>query len=252
MGDRMCIRGCVQRDVHYATCSCNGPGWENREDRCRGCAPRECRDGSYLCDPCFGRMRRHLDDTPDLLGRLASIADPAKAVPTDAFRSGGGGPVEAAAPIGADLIDAITAIRATYSTYLSWGSDLTAMSNDVEAVSWMCSMVLDRHPMVDGVREAWSVQDAVDRWGVERRDPTTWTEPGEDGEEPVAPVREWGDGLVSREQAAKYADREIRTIRRWETQGLIHRITTITGERGRKIALFRLSQVLTVKAEQAS
>lgn len=252
MSERTCIRGCVQRDVHYATCVRSGPEWGLDPERCRGCAPKACREGSLICDADFGKMRALLADTPDLLGRLASIADPAKAVPTDQFKTGGGGPVEAAAPIGADLIDAITAIKATYSTYVSWGSDLTAMSNDVEAIAWMCSMVLDRHPVIDGVREAWSVQDAVDRWGVERRDPSTWTEPGEDGEEPIAPVREWGDGLVSREQAAKYADREIRTIRRWETQGLIHRITTITGERGRKIALFRLSQVLTVKAEQAS
>ena len=92
MSDRVCVRGCVQEAVHYAACP-----WDHVEagseraaeltgkgvPSCDGCAPRGCRDGSMSCDRCFGRMLRLLDDTPDLLGRLRSLADPRKATPTD-------------------------------------------------------------------------------------------------------------------------------------------------------------------------
>jgi hypothetical protein len=85
MTDRTCIRGCVKRDIHFATCEHSGPTYTGAFP-CRGCAPRECREGSYWCDKCFGRARGLLRDVRDLYGRLTAIADPAKANPLDQVR----------------------------------------------------------------------------------------------------------------------------------------------------------------------
>lgn len=243
MPERACVRGCTQRDVHYATCQHSGPSYEGQFP-CRGCAPRECREGSLICDRCFGRMRHLLGETPDLIGRLESLADPRKATPTDVFRTGSASILEAASPVPVDLIDALTSVRGVWFTFEGWDKDLQAMSNDVEAISWMCSLVLDRHRAVDGVREAWSIQDAIDNWGVERADPRAidW-EDHEDGEEVVDSIREWREQLLPREEVMRRASISLSTLKRLERDGFVSRRATVNGERGRRTPWFYLSQV---------
>lgn len=255
MSERACIRGCTVRDVHFAAC----PNYSLEESArktqfaemgleyiapCKGCAPRECRDGSLICDRCFGRMRHLLSETPDLIGRLESIADPRKATPTDVFRTGAPQILDAKSPVPDDLIDALASVRGVWFTFEGWEKDLQKMSNDVEAISWMCSLVLDRHRPVDGVREAWSVQDAIDNWGVERVDPRAveW-EDHEDGEEVVDSIREWREQLLPRDEVMRRAQISLSTLKRLERDGFVSRRATVNGERGRRTPWFYLSQV---------
>lgn len=217
MSDRVCVRGCAKRDVHYATCAHSGPTYEGAFP-CRGCAPRECRDGSLICDKCFGRARALLSDAADLLARLRSIGDPSKATPTDQVRVRGAS-TELPAPIGADLLDAIRTVEAASQTWRYWSGDLTAASNDLRSVEWLSEYVLDRHPDVDGLRLGWSVQDAVDRWGVERRDKNPVTVEDEPEREViVTPVPEWPRPLMTRDEAVDFAG-SLRTLQRWVRDG---------------------------------
>ena len=244
MTDRACIRGCMRRDVHYASCDRHGETYTG-EHPCRGCAPVECREGSLICDRCFGRMRGLLADVHDLLARLQSLADPMKATPTDKV-PGGSRSAEPPAPVGADLLDAINAVRAA-----SWWADedLTAISNRADILDWLLPLVLDRHPEHDGVREAWSVQDAVDKWGVERRtDGEMWDADPEVIELDATPVIEWDRPLIGRDEAAKLAG-SSRTLQRWSQKGLI----APAGEMyiaGVRTRLYLRDEVLKVKAEQ--
>ena len=221
--DRICINGCVQRGVHWANCP--DYGREEGDRTCAGCVPRECRDGSLICDRCFGRIRHLLSEVPDLLGRLRSLADPLKATPTDNLRTGGApvfGPRE---PNPVDLLDAITAVETVYGFYVSWGSDLAKHANDVEDITYLWEMVAARHLPKDGVRLAWSVQDAIDQWGVERRttNDQPWQEPEEDTEELVGRFNDWAgrDQLMSRIDAAKAVEISESTMRRMERAGLL-------------------------------
>ena len=243
MSDRVCVRGCTVRGEHFANC----PAFGRLEHAplCRGCVPRECREGSLVCDRCFGRMRGLLADAPDLLARLRSLVDPAKAKPTDQQPTGS--PSARAEPFDVDVIDAHAVVLDVLATWSAWGSDLRAISNDLAAVEWMGHMLLDRHRPVDGVREAWSVQDAVDRWGVERRvRPPVPFEEDEDGELEAVPIAEWGDPLISREDAAFRVGVTVRTIRRWERREMLAPVATTRGRWNRLTAWFRLSHVLAV------
>lgn len=219
MSDRVCIRGCTKRDLHYASCLRRPPEYTG-DDVCHGCAPRECREGSLICDRCFGRMRRLLDDAPDLVARLWSLVDPTKATPLDQVRVrvSSSEPVDAVA---ANPLDARIAVQQVLADWLAWRGDLAALSNDKAAVEWFGPRVLDRHKPVNGIREAWSVQDAVDQWGVERvpaKGEKPW-EPDEEREEIVTPVREWGeDSIVGREEAEGLAGSPS-TLRRWVKNG---------------------------------
>lgn len=243
MSDRACIRGCTIADVHFATCEHSGPTYTGAFP-CRGCAPRECRDGSLICDQCFGRLRGLLNDAPDLLARLHSLADPAKATPTDQpqLRTRA---VEPAAPVPADVLDAIAGVAEVVATVNP--ADLPTLSNDLDLITWLSAMVLDRHPDTDGIRAFWSVQDAVDRFGVERRDrnPMVW-EPDTDGEIATFNVHEFGDPLVSQRDAAALTGVRVQKIIRWEKRGLLNRAVTIPGPRGSRKAMYRLSEVRAV------
>lgn len=244
MADRVCVRGCTRKGVHYATCGRSGAEWEGIAGACKGCAPRECREGSLICDGCFGRMRRLLDDAGDLLGRLRSIADPEKAIPTDQPHYGVAS-VEPVAPVGADLLDAIAVVEFVVASVAP--DDLPAVANDLDEVLRWSALVLDRHADVDGLRVAWSVQDAVDRWGVERRDRSgvVW-QPETDGVIASFDVHEHGDPLVSLQDAAVLVGESRFTVARWERKGLLKRAATIPGPRGSRKAMFRLSEVRAV------
>lgn len=249
MTDRVCARGCTQRGIHFAACA----GQFDEPPTCTGCAPRECRDGSLVCDTCFGRARRLLDDLPDLIARLRSLADPSKATPTDQPPRGRGQQSEAPAPVGSDLLDAIIACELVWSHWVAWGEDLQVMSNRVDAMH-VFGWLLDRHKPVDGIRPWWSVQDAVDQWGVERRPgkhERPWS-PDPNSEEVASwPVREWGrDQLVSRRDAWRLAESE-RTFQRWVQQELIEPAAQITVA-GVRTVLYRTSDVVRIREEKSN
>lgn len=249
---RVCIRGCTVKDEHFAVCPDYGKTVAGRlvngeivKATCPGCVSRECREGALICDRCFGRMRRLLHDAPDLHARLMSIGDPAKAKPTDQSPNGTA-PFDASEPIPLDLLDASQAVSLALSVWWAWDSDLAAISNDKRAVEWMGRMVLDRHPQVDGLRLAWSVQDAVDRWGVERRDRNPMPyEDDEDGEIAAFPVKEWRDPYISR-SAAEHVVGSARSLRRWVRNGELAPAGTfwIAGVR---TTMFRTSEVIATR-----
>ena len=242
MSERYCIRECTIRGAHYATCPEYGKPSETAS--CRGCAPRACRDGSLICDRCFGRMRALLSDTRDLIGRLYSLADPMKATPTDQLRVASSS-TEPPAPVGADLLDAIAALEPVFE----WAFvDLADYTNDLETMTWLCSAVLERHREDDGIRSTWSVQDAVDKWGVERRDrsPDEWVDDEDD--EIVFDRPEWGDPLLNKSDAEKLAG-SARTLRRWRKKELIAPAGTIYIA-GVRTDLYRRSDLLEVREQQ--
>lgn len=230
MSDRVCVRGCTVRDVHFATC--RDYGLREAAERavaagvpgvayvptCKGCAPRECRDGSLICDTCFGKARWLTDHAAELLVRIETKVDPRSA------RAGGENmrtrPVHAPEVVDSDSLDAMTAVRAAI------GVDVQGMANDMEAVEWLGWAVLDRHPVhEDGTRDAWSVQDAMDRWGLEDKTPHRFVFPDDgDGEEPAVAVREWFDPLLTVLEAAQLRGVNERTARKWVTKGLVGRV----------------------------
>lgn len=241
--------------MHYAACPWDHvePGSERAIELasagvapCSGCAAQTCRDGSMVCDRCFGRMRRLLDDAPDLQARLWALADPAKST----WNWDRPAPVVtvstvAPAPVGDDLLDAILAVDHVVQWWVP--VDLSVVSNDRDQVLTLAELLLDRHQPVDGMRAAWSVQDAVDRWGVEARDRNrvTW-EPEVDGEIARFDVHEHGDPLVSQRDAAVLVGVRVQQIIRWEKRGLLKREGIVPGPRGSKKAMYRLSEVQAV------
>jgi hypothetical protein len=243
-GDRFCSRGCTRPGVHYATCAYSRPAYEGAFP-CTGCAPQPCRDGSLICDRCYGRMRALFNDIFDLQGRLHALADPMKAKVTDRV------PVQASvseppAPVPADLLDAIRTVDVMAKLWESWGRDLSRVQNDLHVIGPVSAWMLDRHPEVDGLRSEWSVQDAVDRWGVERRDRerVLW-EPEVDGEIAAFDVHEHGDRFVSQQDAAALVGESRFTIARWTRKGLLS-VTKMPGPRGSRVAMYRLSEVRAV------
>ncbi|WP_242086016.1 hypothetical protein [Microbacterium lacticum] len=153
--------------------------------------------------------------------------------------------MEPVAPVGADLLDAIATVEYV-AEYLD-ADTLRHVSNDRERILQVSELVIERHPDVGGERAAWSVQDAVDRWGVERRDrsKTVW-EPDVDGEIASFNVHEHGDPLVSLQDAAALVGETRFKVARWERKGLLARAATIPGPRGSRKAMYRLSEVRAV------
>lgn len=245
MSDRYCIRGCTVRGEHYAACA---------DGLCTGCAPREARDGVLICAGCYGRARRLIRDVDDMMGRLDSLADPMKATPTDK-QPGGGGSVEAPAPIDADLLDAI---RDVSHTLVAWGrftgrrtidEAFDDIANDLEDITRFGEGWLDRALVVDGIRGFWTVADAMAKWGPERR---TKGEPEwEEGAsvEEIEAIPEWGDQLLNRDEASREAG-SASTLRRWVQYELIAAVGTIYVA-GRRTTLFRRSEIVQVKYEQS-
>lgn len=243
MSGRACIRRCR---VHLAACPDFG---KRRYSECVDCPPRECRDRSYLCDGCFGRMKGLLHDAPDMLGRLRAIADPAKSGWNwDQVVISSGASTTAPPPIGDDLADAIIAIEQALTGWLAWNGDLAWISNNLDAVTWMSARVLDVHrPDEHGVREGWSVLDAVKRWGVERRDPNQaeW-EDDDDRVEIVTPVHEDDENpIISRAEAEGIAG-SARTLQRWIKDGAVVPVGT-TYIAGVMTRLFRRAELVDAR-----
>ncbi len=258
MSDRFCIRGCTRQ--HWATCENTNPvellrkaqaeeAGEKYRAPCRGCAPSVCREGSLICDACFGRARHLLSDAFDILAQIRSQGDPLKSGWNwDRVVIAGSSP-EPPAPIGEDVIDATVAVR-TAIAYFQAG--LSELSNDLVAMEWLGPLVLDRHPAdEEGVRERWSIQDAADRWGAERKSAHAFVYP--DDEEPEAvpvssPVREWYDPLLTIKQAAARREVSQRTVQRWVAKGLLVSVAKHRDARGAVVLYFPASKVDAVDA----
>lgn len=185
MSDSYCIRGCTVRDEHYATCTGGA---------CTGCSLVGARDGALICERCFKRLRRHLEDAADIVGHLRSIADPTKAAAYDRIRVQSSS-VEIPAPVAADLIDASNDITTTLNMWANHvaGEDrpgaglpagamadaahdvvrlaadvildeLDRLANDSHQIEALCDGVIVIHREAPDV---WTVADAAIRWPLE-------------------------------------------------------------------------------------
>lgn len=145
--------------------------------------------------------------------------------------------------MGADLLDAIHAVEVAET----WAYvDLATVSNDLRTMTYLGEILLDRHKPVDGVREAWSVQDAVDRWGVERVDRGPVWEDDESLEEDAAPVAEWGNPIVGGDDAEAIAG-SAATLRRWVRQGLVAPLPGEISIAGRVTRLYRRAELIETR-----
>lgn len=280
--ERACIRGCTVPDVHYATCAWFGmseapaeevSALQKIEPACGGCAPRVAREGALICDRCYRRILRLLNESPDMLGRMRSIADPTKAVVYSAVRATSARE-ENPAPIGSDLLDAISQVSANLRSWSmhvdpdSWWAlgaraavgpvrafkdartcvdgivgGLDRIVNDRDLVLSLAEAVLVTHPeTVEGGR-VWSVADAMSRWGAERRSPDSEYQ-ADVFEELVSDVPEWEDPLVPLAEAAKRVEKSERTLRRWVGEDLVLVERRSRGPRGSVIRWVRMSDVL--------
>lgn len=279
--DGVCVLGCTSKGVHYATCDSFG---DAENTACRGCAPAPAYVGSLVCSRCFGRARALLRDAPDLIARIRSLSDPAKAMlvePVKVFSR----PVEAIAPVGPDLLDAAGTLLANLRDWahtlrhepgLPWHSrtsglstssafdiaaaysrsilaQLEAVTSDPALVVNFAEAILVAHPEVEGERQAWSITDAMDRWGAERRDrhvhPDVDAEP--DREVSASPVREWYDPTLSVKEAAARHGVKTNTVRKWVASGELPVAMRARGPRGSVMLVLYASEVDRVAALMA-
>ncbi|MFC7942684.1 hypothetical protein ACFUPZ_05425 [Microbacterium oxydans] len=193
MSERYCIRGCNVRGEHFATCDRHGENYEG-DNPCAGCAQVDARDGVLICERCYRRLRRHLEDAADIVGHLRSIADPTKAAAYDRVRVQSSS-IEIPAPVAADLIDASNDITTTLNMWanhaagedrpgagLSAGAmadaahdvvqlavdvildELDRLANDSHQVDALCDGVMLVHRDAPDV---WTVADAAVRWPLD-------------------------------------------------------------------------------------
>jgi hypothetical protein len=187
-------------------------------------------------------MRGLLGDLGDLIARVRSIIDPLKANPFDQLRVRiTATDVPAAVP--SDPLDALLTLNEVQGVWWSWREDLTAICNNLETVTWLGGAVLDRHPAVDGLRPAWSVQDAVDQWGVERRVDRFIYPDDDTSEEVVGPVREWYDPTLTVKQAAERVRLTQRAVLKWVDAGVLVQRMKVRGPRGSVTSVFYASEV---------
>ena len=102
--ERPCIRGCTYRDSDDTVPASHG---------------------SLLCDRCLQRLRRTLQDAPDLLGHLRSLVDPQKAQVYDEEKPGGRPASSSRPPMSADLVDAADAVLETLVYWARYFGDTT-------------------------------------------------------------------------------------------------------------------------------
>lgn len=265
MSERFCIRGCKQRGAHYASCAWYGidealvpevAALPNTPEPCPGCAESPARDHALICNRCYGRLRGLIGDTPDLIGRLRSLADPTKATPTDKA-PGGGGSSEPLAPVDADLLDALNDVVTTWGAWQAFcypdtlEQAIDGLVNDHHHVEDLATGFMDRNELdADGIRSFWSVADARAKWGAERRTKgPSWAADDANVIELESSAVAEQDPLLTRIQANEFVGSE-RTLRRWQQQELIapDRTVTIAGAR---VAMFRLSDLRKVRDEMA-
>lgn len=193
MSDRYCIRWCTARGSHLAACERRGEK-DDGPDPCRGFAPVDAREGALICERCYRRLRRHLEDAADVVGHLRSIADPTKATAYHRVRVQSSS-IEILAPVAADLIDASNDITTTLNMWANHVSgedrpgaglaagatadaahgvvrlaadvildDLDHLANDSHQIEVLCDGVI----LVNGATpEVWTVADAAMRWPLD-------------------------------------------------------------------------------------
>lgn len=271
--ERPCIRGCTEL-VHFAACSAFGQGTDNVCDA--NCEPRpvSARRGAVLCDDCYGRVRRVLLDAGDVVGRMRSSVDQAKAVvyqPAKVFPAAGA--PAAAEQVDADVIDAIRDILGTlrawavavdgtveYSTHRGMSDDdeiaaasgyarvilaqLDVVANDTRRAPELHDHLLSR----TGDRTAgewWSLADARARWGTQRRADRHVFPAGEDrdGELERTPVTEWYDPLLVSKDAAKRAGVTESQLRKWVAADVLTPAARVRDARGMVTRWFHASAV---------
>lgn len=263
-----CLLGCAQAGRHFADCSI----YELSSYPCTGCVGEPTVGGTLVCAKCRGRFRWALREVPDLVGRMRSKIDPTSAIVyEDRARRSGSAPVEAAAPVSADLLDASRAVQIGLWRWSPGGgwprSDAAEAFDDAEAAAagilahldeWLAdeddvmslyALLLEVHePNEEGVRSDWSVVDALNVWGAERRErpaeeavsPSRALRPERVFDESTAtPIAEQGDPLLGGQQAAAVAG-SLRTLQRWAQKGEIEpeRVAYVAG---RRTQLFRRS-----------
>lgn len=195
MSERPCIRGCTQKGEHFAACASYGKD----DGDCRGCVPVAARDGALICERCYRRLRRHLEDAADLVGHLRSMADPMKAAVYDKVMVSASKP-EAPAPVAADLVDAADHIVRTlraWALFVQFGEghpwraqgleagidaesafedangcaevileELDRLANDSHQIPALCEGVLDMHGREPAY---WTIADALARYPLNDR-----------------------------------------------------------------------------------
>ena len=279
--DGECVLGCTIRGSHFASC----PDYSKPEDEatCRGCAPAPAHTGSAICSRCFGRMKALLREAPDLLGRVRSLSDPTKAMLIAPVKVSSR-PVEAVAPVGPDLLDASDTILANLRDWahasaagMPWHSRYSGMTSvsafrlasvysraiadrldhltsDPQRSATLAEAIMIVHPEVEGERNAWSIADALQRWGAERRDrhvhPDVEAEP--DREISAAPVREWYDPTLSVKEAAARVGVKPVTVRKWVASGALPVAMRARGPRGSVMLVLYASQVDDVAKKMAA
>lgn len=276
--DGVCVLGCSLRGAHFA--SCPDYGKEPAESTCRGCAPSPTTAASVICSRCFGRIRGLLRDAPDLVGRLRSLSDPTKAMliePVKVFTRA----VEAIAPVGPDLLDAADEILSNLRDWahsvaavdVPWHARFSGMGSVAAyrlaaeysdaIITHLATITLDPvrtirlaeavtvpHPEVEGERDSWSIADAMDRWGAERRDrhvhPDVDAEP--DREDSSQPVREWYDPILTIKDAAARHKVTSRAVQRWISSGDLVVAARMRGPKGTVMMWVKASEVDEVAA----
>lgn len=217
----------------------------------RGCA-RPAADPALFCVNCRALLHTLVRCAPDLMGRLIGLTDPNRATPTDRERFS---PARrgSSLPVDADLFDATNDLRHTLDKWarVTHPRQLAAVLDDLmtshDHAAQLSKDFLTRSILVDGVREFWSVADAMSKWGLERHTPqqphTDADSPSETPTTPV-PIAEWGDQLVNREAAAAIVG-SLRTLQRWQKKGWISPAGSIYVA-GRHTTLYRRSELTLV------
>lgn len=182
-----CIRGCAQRDGrHLAACDDYGRAAAHAADAvyiagkdrtayvptCAGCVPVATREGAVLCEACYRSTKRHIEDLPDLIAHLRSIADPTKAVVYDRVMVSSSRP-DIPAPVAADLLDSSNDLMRTlrewalfvqfpgqgwHAAGLEAGIDAADAFDDANGCA---QVILDAFDVITAGPDARSLGDAV-------------------------------------------------------------------------------------------
>lgn len=183
MSADICIRGCLRRGEHFAAC----PAFGREDGECRGCVPRSLRDGAVVCERCFYRLRRALEDLPDLVGMLRAKADPLKALDyTRAGQRRGSRDPGSPAPVSVVLLDAIHDLMLgigvshrdirpgqdsgdAYEVTLAEVGRVLEMLDAIVADEATAAAWCDFAFRVNGEDERWTIAGALKRWPLEER-----------------------------------------------------------------------------------
>ena len=166
---------------------------EGANAECTGCVPTPAQPGSRVCGRCFAKLRRHLQDAPDLIASMRAKIDPSKA---RAYDRGRGAKQDHMAPLDEQLVEAsrdlmrmlhdwARSVSALLDLPVRTSAELTVEVAYDDAY-WLAQVVLaDLGPITssdhvgplavalladNGHSPAWwSVADALRRWPVDDR-----------------------------------------------------------------------------------